>query len=142
MATVVVGEAPLGHTHYLDQFAPGDMPGAVSKGRDRFGREFLALRFRYAHPSDPHRTGEHVECLFQRYSNDVRVWTSGGGNFLCTAACTWEDVAFVGRLLRGEKVGRRVYVYNKEDVPTGASNLLYDESRDVWTCEVGQLELF
>jgi len=61
----------VGGTGYVDKLKPEELPHPVCLGEDIHGRPYVAVRFR--------RNGRlHVEALFQRYTNDANLWTSGG----------------------------------------------------------------
>lgn len=88
-----------GGTGYIDFVRPEDMKYSVMRGVDEHGRPFVSFRLK-------HDDKEFVETVFRRYVTGP-VWTSGGGHVLCNSAMTDEDLACLGRLVRGETLGVR-----------------------------------
>ncbi len=62
-------QAKVGSTGYLDQTRPGDMPGKIALGTDRFGRPFISLL-----------ADDGVLTAFQRRTDDENLWVFGMAN--------------------------------------------------------------
>ena len=65
----------VGSTGYVDQIKAEELPHPVCLGTDAHGRPYVAVRFR-------HNGVLRVEALFQRYTDDTNLWTSGGAMVL------------------------------------------------------------
>lgn len=130
-----------GRTGYIDFIEEGDMSHPIMKGADRHGRPFIAFRLQYTTRRGKTHTG--VETIFRRYT-DGPVWVSGGngrfGDSLCISAMSDEDIAYMGRLVRGEDIGKRSNVNTKySEVPEHARNVKTDG--DYLVYESGEIQI-
>lgn len=63
---------------YIDFLRPGDLDAPMMRGIDHWNRPFIAFRYKIRLPSGPNENITEVETIFQRYSHQKSIWTSGG----------------------------------------------------------------
>lgn len=97
---------------YIDFLGPEDLNAPMTRGIDPYGRPFISFLYKfvfYANKVDRYE----VETMFQRYSGNSRIWTSGGAGKEISMGCSRitdkEQCGLITehllRLIRGEPVG-------------------------------------